>query len=202
MTERLLARGASCWVVDLSFEMVASAALRHSRDERRAHFTVADIDGLPFADASFDASLCVGVLQYLPSLEFALLELARVTAPGGHVIVTFPNVRSPLNRLHRAAIACARRARAFGLGERPDPARLTFRSDIPNNYFSVSEIEQHATRAGLVTDRVAYHVLQFPFVIPGLGAVVRAWNQWAHDRAPSGIWAGWGREGVVRFKRA
>lgn len=206
-TPRLLARGASCCVVDLSFEMVAAAAGHvPSGPAGRASFMVGDIDRLPFAGASFDASLCVGVLQYLPSLELAFRELARVTVPGGHVIVTFPNARSPLNRLHRLAIGGARAGQALTarlrIGAAPDPSRLTFRRDIPNRWFSLSEILVGASAADLVLDRAIYHVLQFPFAIPGLGFAVRAWNDAVRGRFPRGPSAAWGREAIVRFTRA
>jgi ubiquinone/menaquinone biosynthesis C-methylase UbiE len=204
-TRQLLDRGAACWVVDLSYEMVATASRRVPGDLRRACFMVGDLDRLPFADGSFDAAVCVGVLQYLPSLDFALGELARVTAPGGSVIVTFPNARSPLNMLHRAAIALARGALAvtagLGLTARPDPARLTFRQDIPNRWFSSEEIERCARAAGLHPDAAVYHVLQFPFNVPGLGAVVRAWNRMVRGRFPRGLFVRWGREGILRLTR-
>jgi ubiquinone/menaquinone biosynthesis C-methylase UbiE len=204
-TRQLLDRGAACWVVDLSYEMVATASRRVPGDLRRACFMVGDLDRLPFADGSFDAAVCVGVLQYLPSLDFALGELARVTAPGGSVIVTFPNARSPLNMLHRAAIALARGALAvtagLGLTAQPDPARLTFRQDIPNRWFSSEEIERCARAAGLHPDAAVYHVLQFPFNVPGLGAVVRAWNRMVRGRFPRGLFVRWGREGILRLTR-
>jgi SAM-dependent methyltransferase len=185
--------------------MVATASHRVPGDLRRACFMVGDLDRLPFADGSFDAALCVGVLQYLPSLDFALAELARVTAPGGSVIVTFPNARSPLNMLHRAAIALARGALAsatrLGLAARPDPSRLTFRQDIPNRWFSPAEIERGARAAGLSADAAVYHVLQFPFNAPGFGPFVRGWNRVVRGRFPRGPFARWGREGILRLTR-
>lgn len=203
-TPRLLARGAACTVVDLSFEMVAAARRQVPRSSR-ASFMVGDIDRLPLATGAFDIALCVGVLQYLPSIEVALAELARVVAPGGHVIVTFPNARSPLNGLHRAAIAVARGAHAIGrhvgLADAPDPSRLTFRQDIPNRWLSASQIEGPARAAGLRVDEVVYHALQFPFAAPGLGFATAGWNRMVRGRSPKGMLASWGREGIVRMVR-
>ena len=204
-TRRLLDRGAACCVVDLSHEMVAAARHHVPGDLRRAGFMVGDLERLPFTDGSFDAAICVGVLQYLPSLEFAFAELARVTADGGHVIVTFPNARSPLNQLHRFVVATARGVVAMavrlGLAPTPDPSRLTFRRDIPNRWFSAWEIERHASAAGFATDATVYHVLQFPFSVPGLGVLVRGWNRAVRGRFPGGPFARWGREGILRLKR-
>jgi ubiquinone/menaquinone biosynthesis C-methylase UbiE len=204
-TPRLLERGAACTVVDLSYEMVAVARRQMVSGVERARFMVGDVDRLPLATASFDAALCVGVLQYLPSLEFALAELARVVAPGGHVIVTFPNARSPFSALHRAAVGVARgtlaAARSVGLAGAPDPSRLTFRQDIPNRWFSAEQIADRARPAGLRVDDVKYHLLQFPFAVPGLGFALSAWNRRVLGRAPRGPLAVWGREGIMRLIR-
>jgi SAM-dependent methyltransferase len=200
-THQLLARGAACTVVDLSFEMAAAGRRQIAGTPGRARFMVGDIDKLPLASASFDAAICVGVLQYLPSLEFAVAELARVVAPGGSVILTFPNSRSPLNALHRAAVGVARAAAGAGLAGRPDPSRLTFRTDIPNRWFSAAELERIAGTSGLRVDTVAYHLLQFPFSIPAFGFALARWNRFVRGRTPSGSLASWGREGVMRLIR-
>jgi ubiquinone/menaquinone biosynthesis C-methylase UbiE len=46
-----------------------------------------DARSLPFADASFDAAFLVTVLGEVPDQDAALRELARVTRPGGRVVV-------------------------------------------------------------------------------------------------------------------
>jgi predicted TPR repeat methyltransferase len=43
---------------------------------------------LVVGDASHDAVVCVGVMTYLPDVEAVWRELARVTRPGGLVVVT------------------------------------------------------------------------------------------------------------------
>jgi len=43
---------------------------------------------LPAADAGVDAVVCVGVMTYLPDVEAIWRDLARVTSPGGLVVVT------------------------------------------------------------------------------------------------------------------
>jgi SAM-dependent methyltransferase len=54
---------------------------------------VADLQAMPaVADASFDAVLCTQVLEHLPRPGDALAEIARVLAPGGHLILTVPHL--------------------------------------------------------------------------------------------------------------
>jgi predicted TPR repeat methyltransferase len=43
---------------------------------------------LAFDDGSVDAVMCVGVMTYLPDVEAVWREFARVTRPGGLVVVT------------------------------------------------------------------------------------------------------------------
>jgi ubiquinone/menaquinone biosynthesis C-methylase UbiE len=52
---------------------------------------MADIHSLPYADGEFELVLAIGVMPWMPSLRAPLRELARVVAPGGHLIVTADN---------------------------------------------------------------------------------------------------------------
>jgi len=51
-------------------------------------FQVADVQDLPFPDCSFDLVTFNIVLVYVPDKQRALLEMARVVRPGGHVLAT------------------------------------------------------------------------------------------------------------------
>lgn len=56
----------------------------------RLNRTLGEAGSLPFADASFDKTLCHSVIQYFPDLHYAsrsLQEMARVTKPGGLCLV-------------------------------------------------------------------------------------------------------------------
>lgn len=57
---------------------------------------VASVYGLPWPDDSFDVLVCTEVLEHLERPHDALLELVRVTRPGGHLVLTVPN--GPLDR--------------------------------------------------------------------------------------------------------
>ena len=66
----------------------------------------ADLRRLPFADASYDRILCIGVIHHLPDARAALAEIARVMRPGA---LLFLGVYAPgtanarLRRLHDAS---------------------------------------------------------------------------------------------------
>ena len=60
-----------------------AAALGTSGVELRAGDSVS----LPVADASFDAALCVQVLEYVPDPTVAMAEMHRALRPGGRVVV-------------------------------------------------------------------------------------------------------------------
>ncbi len=51
---------------------------------------VSDITNIPEPDASFDAILCVEVLEHLPEPVSALQEFARLLKPKGELIITAP----------------------------------------------------------------------------------------------------------------
>jgi SAM-dependent methyltransferase len=54
----------------------------------------ADAQALPFPDATFDAVLCVNVLEAVPQRDHALAEMHRVLKPGGCVLVAHDDYES------------------------------------------------------------------------------------------------------------
>jgi SAM-dependent methyltransferase len=51
---------------------------------------VCDIAAIPVPDASFDAVVCTEVLEHVPDVLAVLRELARITAPGGRMLLSAP----------------------------------------------------------------------------------------------------------------
>jgi len=85
----LLARGFSCWAVDRDAGAVAHVQqLAHALggDADPDRFQVADVDRLPWPDASFDAVVCSAVLHFADDaahFERMVAELWRVLAGQG-----------------------------------------------------------------------------------------------------------------------
>jgi ubiquinone/menaquinone biosynthesis C-methylase UbiE len=78
----------SITALDLSSTSVAAArkALYYSSGRKRdVTFTQGNLLSLPFADESLDLVVTAGALEYVP-LADGLTELARVIAPGGHLL--------------------------------------------------------------------------------------------------------------------
>jgi len=78
--------GGSIVGLDSSPSMLTLAA-RRCEGQDNVEFREADATSLPVEDASFDAALCVQVLEYVPELAAGLTELYRVLRPGGRVVV-------------------------------------------------------------------------------------------------------------------
>lgn len=77
-------RGFDAAGVDGSAEMLAHARANNPD----AVVELADVEELPFPDASFDFVLCVEVLRYLPDASACIREMGRVLKPGGVALVT------------------------------------------------------------------------------------------------------------------
>ncbi len=75
---------------------------RLTQGQPRLRFERADGRALPYADGSFDHAYSVSVLEHVPEAgdEQALRELARVTRPGGRVVITLPHAREGWTEHH------------------------------------------------------------------------------------------------------
>ena len=84
VTARAAARGAAPVGVDLSSQMVALATKLHPGLE----FRQGDVEQLPFPDGAFQAVVSNFIVPHLARPERAVVELARVLAPGGRLALT------------------------------------------------------------------------------------------------------------------
>jgi len=113
-TAELARSGASAIASDFSLGMLRAGVNRRGRAE--LPFVAADALHLPFADASFDAVTISFGLRNVVDVPAALAEFARVTLPGGRLVIcefstpVLPGFRQLyLNYLMRALPWIARR---------------------------------------------------------------------------------------------
>lgn len=83
MVLELQKRDCSVTGVDLSEEMLAIA----KRKAPQAEYRLADVERLPFGDASFDAVTCAFGVRNFVHLEQGLHEMLRVLKPGGRMVI-------------------------------------------------------------------------------------------------------------------
>jgi SAM-dependent methyltransferase len=77
--------------VDGTADMLAAAAAKLSPADRSVYLARANAAALPFADATFDAVISLNFVHLfdLSAKQSFIREMARVTRPGGVVIVEF-----------------------------------------------------------------------------------------------------------------
>ncbi len=89
----LAQRGLRVQAIDPAEAMV-ELARRHAVESGTAELlslAVGDVSALTFEDGCFDLVIAIGVIPWLEQPESAIQEMARVTRPGGHIILTADN---------------------------------------------------------------------------------------------------------------
>jgi ubiquinone/menaquinone biosynthesis C-methylase UbiE len=94
MAKGLIDRGCEFWGADPSLKMIEIGRSRFANDDR-IHFVAEGTARLSFPDNSFDAVLCIGVIDALDSGGDAVREMIRVLKPEGTLILTFTSLLSP-----------------------------------------------------------------------------------------------------------
>lgn len=98
--------------------------------------------GIPLPDAGFAVVLCCLVLEHVGDLDAAFAELARICAPGGHVIVSDLHPEQTRRGVHAR----------FRESE-------TVKREIAGHHHSISAYVMAALRAGLRIDTLHEHIV-------------------------------------------
>ena len=90
-------RGCSVYGIDISTEMLRSCKRNLETLNDQEKLLCADAGHLPFNHRVFNIVICVGVLQYVLSIEKVLEEINRITARGAMVAICVENMLSVSN---------------------------------------------------------------------------------------------------------
>jgi len=93
MSVALAQRGFRVHAID-SVEAMIEQAHKHAEEHRITdllNVDIGDVYTLAFEEDSFDLVVALGVIPWLERPELAMQEMARVTKPGGYVILTADN---------------------------------------------------------------------------------------------------------------
>jgi ubiquinone/menaquinone biosynthesis C-methylase UbiE len=147
--------------IDLSAGMLALAR------DRQLPVTRATVTALPFPDGTFDGVVSFKVLAHVPEIAHALVELARVTRPGGRLVLEFYNRRS-LRGLVKRLKPPTRIGATFS--DEDVYTRLDTLEELRRSL--PADLELEAVRGARVLTVVA-RLHDLPLVGPLLGAVER-----------------------------
>jgi SAM-dependent methyltransferase len=192
----LAMRGFQVVGVDISERILETgrANLDNSGLSDRVTLQLADLTAMSFNDGAFRGVLCWGVLMHVPEVEKAIAELARVTRPGGTIVISEGNrysiqavglrwLKRLLNR-ERAEV----RARPSGveLWEETSAGRLVTRqSDIK---WLIGEFGRHGAqlierRSGQFTE--VFTLIPWKPVRTAVHAFNNGWFRWPRFAGPA-----------------
>jgi ubiquinone/menaquinone biosynthesis C-methylase UbiE len=107
----------------------------------QAVLVLADARALPFQDCSVDAVFAAGLVNHLPDTVSGLRELARVTRPGGLLVMFHPSSRAALAARHGRELSPAEPLAEHPLREATASSgwMLTGYDDAPHRFFALAE---------------------------------------------------------------
>lgn len=133
--------------LDISPQMVEEGRKLSGPLGPKARYVVGKIQNLSFASQTFDVILCLGALEYVQDFEEdpSLIELSRVLKPGGTIIFSCANRRSPYRLWSRAYSQIAN--------------RIANRPSTPLREFTASAFSRSLQKHGLTTTEVHYFAI-------------------------------------------
>jgi methionine biosynthesis protein MetW len=149
--------------VDVS-ENAVDSAIAAGLDAKQ----IEDAAHLPFGDESFDAAVCIEVLEHLFEPQKAAMEMLRVLRPGGCILVTVPNVAYWRRRLEMFFLG-----RWNPLGDY-DAVLQPWR-DPHIRFFTASALRRMLISVGFSRVHIGGHSGALLRDIPGIGRY-RSWN--------------------------
>ena len=142
MAEALDERGARVTGIDPATEAIAAARAHAQTAGRDIRYDTGKGEALPYDPESFDAVVCVDVLEHVDDLSKVVLEVARVLRPGGVFLFDTIN-RNPVATLVTITVA-------------EDILRILPQgTHDPNLFIKPAELTGHLRAAGLNPGKLA-----------------------------------------------
>ena len=164
--------------IDFSRGMLKQAQANARDQERSFPVAASDARFSPFASDTFDAVLCLGVLEYISDYREAARECHRVLRPGGQFIASVPNVSSPFIRLDDLALGIKNTA----THSLPCPIRSWLKTQVfgktDQSYYSHRKRRFVPKAFKSALENIGFHVTETRFhtfgfgILDGVGANV------------------------------
>jgi 2-polyprenyl-3-methyl-5-hydroxy-6-metoxy-1,4-benzoquinol methylase len=165
-----------------SVEAMVELASQHAAEAQITNLLsldLGDVNSLAFEDSAFDLVVALGVIPWLERPELAMQEIARVTRPGGYVILTTDNwagLIGFLDPVHNPML----RPLKQGLNKVLRSVGLHYRVPIVTSQ-SCCDVDK--TLASIKLDKVRGKTLGFgPFTLFNRTVVPKAIGKWLHIR--------------------
>ncbi len=124
----------------LGFEVACCDLYPHLFHVENIQIRSGNLDArLPYDDDSFDHVVCVEGLEHIESPANAIREFARVLKPGGHLIVSVPNIMNIEERLKWLL---------YGYTSHFKPLSTEVLTDIKRQYAGIEEAALHVNPIG------------------------------------------------------
>ena len=141
MAEALHGRGSRVTGIDPAHRAIGAARAHAAREALDIRYDVGVGEALPYADNSFDAVVCVDVLEHVSDPGRVIAEVARVLRPGGCFF--YDTINRNMLATFVVVIAAERIVRLLPRGTH-DPSKFIrpaeLRGSLENNGFEVGPI--------------------------------------------------------------
>jgi len=84
-------KGFNVYSLDIGENETKESSFLFKSKNAYIELTRSSLLSLPFVDSFFDSIMCISVLEHIPDVEQAILEMKRVLKKGGRIIIVVPN---------------------------------------------------------------------------------------------------------------
>ena len=95
---------------------------------------------LPFEDKTFDVVFCGECIEHIVDTDWLYCEINRVLKPGGHFLLTFPNLRTPISFAMMLLNLPPMYSARYRAGHVRDFTTRTMKIALQNNGFRIDRI--------------------------------------------------------------